>query len=76
MQDEHGSGDRPAEEDFTVAADAFVGEETMGAFFNPVDDVLAATRPKESHANPEECLVNAEVAADRATMENVEDKAA
>ena len=76
MQDEHGSCYRPAEEDFAVTADALVGEDAMGALFNPVDNILAAARPEEAHANPEERFVDAEVTADRAAMEDVEDEAA
>jgi hypothetical protein len=37
VEDEHGSGDWPAEDDFAVAVDAFVSEDAMCAFFNPVD---------------------------------------
>jgi hypothetical protein len=74
MKDEHGSCYRPAEKDFAVSTDALVGEDAMGAFFNPVDNILAAARPEESHANTEECFVDAEVTADRAAMEDVKDE--
>jgi hypothetical protein len=38
-----------------VATNALVGADAMGALFGPVDDILAATRPKETHANCREC---------------------
>jgi hypothetical protein len=76
VQDEHRSCDGPAEKDFAVATDALVSEDAVGAFLDPVDDVLATARPKETHANPKERLVNAKVTTDRAAMEDVEDEAA
>ena len=47
----------------------------VGAFLDPIDDVLATARPEELHANTEECFTNAEVTADWAAMEDVEDEA-
>jgi hypothetical protein len=76
VEDEHRSGDGPAEEDFAVAANALIGENTMGALLDPVDNVLAATGPKETHANTEESFVNTEMTTDRAAMKNVEDETA
>ena len=58
-----------------MATDALVGEDAVGAFFDPVDYVLTAAGPKEAHANTEECFVNSEVATNGAAMEDVEDKA-
>jgi hypothetical protein len=75
VQDKHRSGDRPAEEDFAVSADAFVRKNTVGTFLDPVDNVLAAARPEEAHANTKECFVDSEMAANRAAMEDVKNKA-
>jgi hypothetical protein len=59
-----------------VAADTFVSEDAMGTFFNPIDNILTTTGPKETHANPKKGFVDTKVTADRAAMEDVEDKAA
>jgi hypothetical protein len=76
VQDKHRSGDGPAEEDFAVTTDTLVSEEAVGAFLDPINNILAATRPKEAHTNSEECFVDAEMTTDRAAVKDVEDKAA
>jgi hypothetical protein len=76
VQDEHRGGDRPAEKDLAVATDFLVGEDAMSTFFDPINNILATAWPEEAHSNTEQSLVNAEVAADRAAVEHVEDKTA
>jgi hypothetical protein len=76
VQDEHRGGDRPAEKDLAVATDFLVGEDAMSTFFDPINNILATAWPEEAHPNTEQSLANAEVAADRAAVEHVEDKAA
>jgi hypothetical protein len=53
VEDEHRSGHWPTEEDFTVTTDFLVGKEAMGAFFDPINNVLATAGPEETHANAE-----------------------
>ena len=76
VEDEHRRCNRPTEDNLAVATDTFVGEDAVGAFFNPVDHVLTATRPKETHANAEQGLVNTEVTADGAPMKNIKNETA
>jgi hypothetical protein len=76
VQNKHGSGDGPAEENFAVSTDALVGEDAMSAFLDPVDNILAATGPKEAHANAEQGFAHAKMTTDRAAMEHVEDETA
>ena len=76
MQNEHWSCDRPAENDFIVTADTYVGEKAMCAFFDPINHVLTATRPEEAHANTEKSFVNSEVAADGAAVKDIENETA
>jgi hypothetical protein len=76
VQDKHRSGDGPAEKDFAVTTDTLGSEEAMGAFLDPINNILAATRTKEAHTNSKECFVDAEMTTNRATMKDVEDKAA
>jgi hypothetical protein len=74
VQYKHGSSNGPAEKDFAVATDALVGENAMGTFFDPIDNVLATAGPKEAHANTEECFVDPKVTANRAAVEDIEDE--
>ena len=76
VEDEHRRRNWPTEDNLTVATDTFVGEDAVGAFFYPVDHVLTATRPKETHANTEQGLLNAEVTADGAPMKNIKNETA
>jgi hypothetical protein len=76
VQDKHRCGDGPAEENFAVSTDTLVGEDAMSAFPDPVDDILAATGPKEAHANTEQSFVHAEMTTNRAAMKDVKDKTA
>jgi hypothetical protein len=76
VQDKHGCGDGPAEENFAVSTDTLVGEDAMSAFPDPVDDILAATGPKEAHTNTEQSFVHAEMTTNRAAMKDVEDETA
>jgi hypothetical protein len=76
MQDKHRCGDGPAEENFAVSTDTLVGEDAMGAFLDPVDNILAATGPKEAHTNAEQSFVCTEMTTNRAAMKHIEDKTA
>ena len=76
VQDEHGRSDWPAENNFAVATNAFVCEDAMSTFLDPVDDVLAATRPEEAHSDTEQSFVDSEMTADGAAMKNIEDETA
>jgi hypothetical protein len=59
-----------------VATNALVGKDAVGALFDPVNNILGARRPKETHANAEECFANAEMTTNGAAVEDVEDKTA
>ena len=76
MQDKHGRGDGPAEDNFAVSTDALVGEDAMSAFLDPVDDILATAGPEETHTDAKEGFAYAEMTTDRAAMENIEDETA
>ena len=73
MENKHRSGNGPAKKDFAVTANAFLGQNAVCAFADPVDNILAATRPKEAHPDAEQGFVNAEMATDGAAMEDIED---
>ena len=73
MEYKHGRCNRPTVEDFAVASDAFVRQEAVWALLYPVDGILAATGPKEAHADAEQCFVDAEMAANWTAMEDIED---
>jgi hypothetical protein len=75
VQDKHGRGDGPAEENFAVSTDALVSEDAMGAFLDPVDNILATAGPKEAHADAKKGFVDAEMTTDRAAVKNIEDEA-
>jgi hypothetical protein len=76
VQDKHGSCDRPTKQDFTVAANAFVGQDTMSTLLDPLGDVQTAARPKEARAEAEKGFINAKVAADWAAVKHVKEEAA
>jgi hypothetical protein len=60
----------------TVAADALIGKDAVGACLDPIYDVLTAAGPEEMHANAKEHFINAKVTTNRAAMENIKDKMA
>jgi hypothetical protein len=76
VENKHKGGDRPAEEDFAVAVDAFVRKKAMGTTLDPGNNVEAAAGPEEAHTDAEERFVDTEVAANGTTVEDIEEGAA
>ena len=76
MENKHLCSDGPAEKNFAVLTDALICEDAVHIFFDPIDHILPTARPEETHANPEESLINTKVTTNGAAMEHVEDKAA
>jgi hypothetical protein len=74
MEHEHGHGDGPAEKHLVVFADTSVSQEAVGAFTDPVDDVLSAPVPEETHADAKKGLIDTEMTANGRTVEHIKDE--
>lgn len=59
-----------------MTTDALISKDAMGAFLDPIDNILAASRPKEAHADTEQRFVDAKVATNRAAVKHVENQTA
>jgi hypothetical protein len=56
-----------------VATDAFVSKDAMSAFLDPIDYVLAATRPEEVNPNAAQGFVDAELITNSAAVKHLQD---